>query len=218
MQCPLCGTRKARRACPALGRTICAVCCGTKRLSEIACTPDCAYLASAREHPAAVIRRQQERDVAQLLPTISHLTERQYQLFFLFQNVICRHKPDGFTRLVDADIADAAAALAGTLETASRGVIYEHGTHSVVAHKLLGEMKAMLASLREQGARVFDGEAAITLRAIEQGAREVGKSVPGEDSVYLSLVGRLLQQAPGDPRAQEGGATAPAERSPLILP
>src|SRR5918996_3033118 len=116
MQCPSCGQRKARRACPALGSNICPVCCGTKRLAEIKCPVDCGYLASAREHPAAVVKRRQERDVAHLLPTIRHLTERQYQLFFLFHTLIARHKPQGLTRLVDSDIAEAAGALAATLE------------------------------------------------------------------------------------------------------
>src|SRR5919108_3854947 len=142
MTCPLCGTRKARRACPALGQTICAVCCGTKRLVEIRCPSDCAYLAAAREHPAAVVRKQQERDVARLLPTIQHLTERQYQLFFLFQSAITRFRPDGFARLVDADVAEAAAALASTLETAARGVIYEHTASSPPAQGLATALKA----------------------------------------------------------------------------
>ena len=62
--CPLCGERTARRGCPALGQQICAVCCGTKRLIEIALPGDCVYLASAREHPPAVAVRQQQRDVA----------------------------------------------------------------------------------------------------------------------------------------------------------
>ena len=35
MACPVCGQRKARRECPALGQTICTVCCATKRLVEI---------------------------------------------------------------------------------------------------------------------------------------------------------------------------------------
>ena len=126
MLCPSCGQRKARRACPALGASICPVCCGTKRLVDIKCPSDCGYLASAREHPAAVVRRRQERDVEQLLPTIRHLTERQYQIFFLFHSLIARFTPHGFTRLVDADVADAASAVAATLETAARGVIYEH--------------------------------------------------------------------------------------------
>jgi hypothetical protein len=192
---------------------ICPVCCGTKRLTEIACPADCVYLASAREHPAAVVKRQQERDVAVLLPTIRNLTERQYQLFFLFQNVIARHKPEGFARLVDADVADAAAAMAATLETAVRGVIYEHATTSVVAQRLANEMKAMLAEMRQQGTSVYDGEAAIVLRAIEEGARHAGKA-GGGDTGYLSLVARLLQV--GAPPETTQGAARPT--SSLILP
>ena len=212
MQCPSCGQRKARRACPALGANICAVCCGTKRLVEIKCPADCGYLASAREHPAAVVRRRQERDVAQLLPTIRHLTERQYQLFFLFHTMIARFTPPGFTRLVDADVADAVAAVAATLETAARGVIYEHTAPGPPAQALATELKTVLARMREQGAKVFDREAAIVLRAIEQGAR--GTTVPAEGPTrYLDLVARLLQVT-GTPEA-----TPPAaEASPLILP
>src|SRR4029078_7719161 len=126
MSCPLCHTRKPPRACPALHQTICAVCCGTKRLTEIQCPDDCVYLTSAREHPAAVVKRQQEHDVAILLPTLHGLTERQHQLFFLFQSLIARHTREGFVRLVDDDVADAAGAVAATFETAARGVIYEH--------------------------------------------------------------------------------------------
>jgi hypothetical protein len=209
MLCPSCSQRKARRACPALGANICPVCCGTKRLVEINCPSDCGYLASAREHPAAVVRRRQERDVEQLLPTIRHLTERQYQLFFLFHSVIARFAPAGFTRLVDADVADAASAVASTLETAARGVIYEHTPPGPPAQALATELKTVLAQMREQGARVFDREAAIVLRAIEQGARATGADSP---TTYLDLVGRLIDVT-GSP------APRPAvQPSPLILP
>jgi hypothetical protein len=150
--------------------------------------------------------------VARLLPSIRHLTERQYQLFFLFHTLIARHTPRGFTRLVDADAADAAAALASTLETAARGVIYEHTPNGLPAQGLATEMKAMLAKVREQGARVFDREAAIVLRAIEQGARDSAALSPGS-TAYLDRVGRLLQVTGGE----QSPAPAPAS-SPLILP
>src|SRR5688572_22336033 len=159
MACPSCGHRKARRDCPALGQTICPVCCGTKRLTEIACPPDCGYLAAAREHPAAAVKRQQERDVAVLLPTIRDLTERQYQLFFLYQTLIARHAPEGFSRLLDEDVAEAAAAMAATLETSARGVIYEHTPVARTAQRLAAEMKTMIAQVREQGGTVYDREA-----------------------------------------------------------
>jgi hypothetical protein len=213
MICPSCGQRKARRACPALGASICPVCCGTKRLVDIKCPADCGYLASAREHPAAVVRRRQERDVEQLLPTIRHLTERQYQLFFLFHTTIARVTPDGFTRLVDADVADAAAAVASTLETAARGVIYEHTPSGPPAQALATALKTVLAQIREQGAKVFDREAAIVLRAIERGAR--GTDAPAAASTsttYLDLVARLLEVN----ASAEPAPAAPA--SALILP
>ena len=92
--CPLCQQRKAKRTCPALGQSICTVCCATKRLVVIDC-PRTAPSGGGREHPAAVVLRQQEADVAALLPSMSGLTERQHQLFFLFQSVIAKFRPDG---------------------------------------------------------------------------------------------------------------------------
>ena len=150
--------------------------------------------------------------MAVLLPTIRHLTERQYQLFFLFQTLIARHAPEGFARVVDDDVADAAGAFAATLETAARGVIYEHPPQSLVAQRLAAEMKTMLAQMKEQGATVYDREVAIVLRAIEQGARDIRKASPG-DTAYLELVGRLLQVD----RAAEAPEAQPAPSS-LIIP
>lgn len=217
MQCPLCGQRKVRRDCPALRRSICAVCCGTKRLVEIDCPAHCSHLAAAREHPAAVVRRQHENDVAVLMPTIRQLTERQHQLFFLFHMVIASHKPEGFARLVDADVAEAAEAAAATLETSQRGVIYEHVPQSIPAQRLANELRAALEGARKDGATVYDGEAAIALRAIEQGARELGRATGAGDAGYQELMGRLLQVN----RAQKTGDRAAAETKPassLIIP
>jgi len=211
MSCPICHTRKPRRACPALHQTICPVCCGTKRLTEIQCPDDCVYLTSAREHPAAVVKRQQQHDVAILLPTLQGLSERQHQLFFLFQSLIARHTPEGFSRLLDDDVADAAAAVAATLETAARGVIYDHAAQSRPAQRLASEMKAMLADLQQQGVKVYDREVAIVLRAIEKGARETRTIEPG-DASYLTLMARLLQR-------NKSGKESPAEPPPsLIIP
>ena len=211
MVCPQCGQRKARRECPALGQTICAVCCGTKRLVEIRCPAGCTYLASAREHPAAVVRRQQQQDVARLLPSIRHLTERQSQLFFLFQSTIAKHSPGALIRTIDRDVMEAADSLAATLETAARGVIYEHTPQSPAAQSLVTAMKAVLAQIREHGATIYDREAAIALRAIEQGAKDMdGKS----DTAYVDLLSRLLHVtgAADTPPAQA------ASPSGLILP
>jgi hypothetical protein len=215
MTCPSCGQRKGRRSCPALGQTICTVCCATKRLVEIDCPDDCPHLASAREHPAAQVKRQQERDVAMLYPSIRHLTERQYQLFFLFHTAVARHVPEGFSRIVDDDVAQAAAAVASTLETAARGVIYEHSPSSMTAQRLATDLTALLGQIRAQGGTVSDAEAAITLRAIEQGTKDLKKVESGNETAYLTLMARLLQV-----RRQQASAQKEPEKkpSPLILP
>lgn len=172
---------------------------------EIACPVGCAYLTSAREHPAAVVKKQQERDIAMVLPAISQLTERQHQLFFLFHGVVARHRPEGFARLIDEDVAEAARAVAATLETAMRGVLYEHNPTSATGQRLARELTAFLTELRSQGAKVYDGEAAIALRAVERAARDVHRSAT-QDDAYISLMARLLRtsslQRPDDDAAE----------------
>jgi hypothetical protein len=190
---------------------ICSVCCGTKRLVEIRCPADCTYLVSAREHPAAVVRRQQEQDVAHLLPSIRHLTERQSQLFFLFQSAIAKHSPTSLVRTVDSDVIDASAALASTLETAARGVIYEHAPQSPTAQALMTALKGVLEQVREQGAQVYDREAAIALRAIEKGAQGMATE---SATAYLDLMSRLLQVS----GTQEAPVAPGSSPSGLILP
>lgn len=215
MVCPSCGQRKGRRDCPALGQTICRVCCGTKRLTEIPCPRSCPYLTSAREHPPAVVLRQQERDAHLLLAMIAGFDEGQQQLFLLLQSVILGHQPDGFARLTDDDVADAAGALASTLETASRGVIYEHAARSLPARKLAEELGEMVGEAREGGLAIGDADAAVVLRAIARGVERVRSAIPADDSAYVGLLSRML------PPDEEDGAEAAAggrRAGSIILP
>lgn len=196
MRCPRCRQRKAKRACPALGQDICTVCCGTKRIVEIACPSTCIYLENAHQHPAAAVKRQQEHDLTVLMTTLGRVSEPQLQLFFLIQTGVLRFKREGFGRLVDADIAEAAGALAATYETADRGVLYEHAAASVVAEALRRELKALLEQVGRGGGSRFEREATQVLRGIERGARHEapGSGTGAQD--YLALVARVLQERP----------------------
>lgn len=198
MSCPLCTQRKARRACPALSRDICAVCCGTKRLVEINCPASCGFLEAAQKHPAAVVKRQQERDVTTLLAALGRVSERQLQLFFLVQTFIARFKPTGFARLTDADVAEATGALAASFETASRGVLYEHQAQSTVAESLRRELQAFLTDLGKGGGSSFEREAAVVLRGIERGAGHTTPGIGAGSVDYLTLAARVLQERPPD--------------------
>ena len=49
-KCTSCNQRPLSRYCPALEANICSFCCGTKRLKEINCIPDCEYLKKGEEY------------------------------------------------------------------------------------------------------------------------------------------------------------------------
>lgn len=216
--CPLCHQRRPKRECPALGRAICAVCCGTKRQLEITCPPDCSYLSSARAHPPAVVQRRRERDYRFLLPLVSQLGERQYRLLLALQALVLKHASTILPAPNDADVADAAATVASTLETASKGIIYEHQAASIPAQRLVGEIRSMLAEIgRETQARSLDRDAAAALRAVEQGAKAAGTAFP-EDGVraFLAFLGRVMSEAEQKASAQQNASEEPGRG--LIIP
>jgi hypothetical protein len=222
MLCPLCRQRKARRQCPGVGQQICAVCCGTKRLVEIRCPESCPYLASAREHPPAVEQRERTRDVSVLSMAMQDLAnDRQRDLYVLLNGLLRRQaEDDPLRRPNDADVADAAAAIASTLETASRGIIYEQQPGTLPAQRILAAMKQFLEEAsRQLGARAVDREAPSALRAVERGARIAATHLPGGDRAYLDLVDRLFRDAP-ESRAPEAAPEPGGEEqaSRLILP
>ena len=202
MTCPLCQKKPSKRSCPALRQEICAVCCATKRLVDIQCTDDCRHLEAAQRHPAAVVRRQIDRDVTLLMATVGRLSEQQLQLLFLLQSMVLAYKPDGLARLVDSDVALATGALASSLETASKGVIFEESTTSTVAEGLRRALKPVLEEITRNSGAAADREIAIVLRAMERGARHEGGHIPDGDTSYLDLVSRVFQQRP-QPKAAE---------------
>ena len=217
MACPLCSTRPAKRRCPALNQAICPVCCGTKRLVEIRCPDDCVYLASARRHPAASVQRQHELDVALLLPAMTGFTDRQSRFFFLFQSIALRHPTDVLRPIVDADIAEAAAAAAATLETASRGVIYEQAPATLNAQELSTAFGRAFEEIVEQvqGPRTpLERDAARALRGIEEAARRVG----GDHRRDPDGVSRPHPPGPWRPKpaGQRGAARAQTIHHPAV--
>jgi hypothetical protein len=216
MVCPLCGQRKAKRGCPAVGQQICAVCCGTKRLVEINCPADCVYLTTARTHPPAVIQRQQELDRAQLLRWLAGLSERQARLFLMLGALISRHQGDALRKLIDEDIGQAAEAHAATLETAARGIVYEHRPSSVPAERLLTELKALVAEVTREGGSSLERDAAIALRRLEAAAKESAKAQRGGNAFQQLLVRVLLSQ--GGPASGEPRETPTPPASTLIIP
>jgi hypothetical protein len=200
------------------------VCCATKRLVEIHCPPDCVYLSSAKSHPPAVVQRRQERDTAFVLPLVSDLTEAQFRLLLVFQSVIVTQSEGAIPPVLDDDIAEGAAAAAATLETAGKGIIYEHQAVSVPAQRLTAELARVVGELVGQSgshqARL-ERDAATAMRRLEQGARTAAKMLAGDDPpVYLKLLRRMLQQSATAGGQRESGGQGRDEGAPsgLIVP
>jgi hypothetical protein len=220
MPCPLCGKPKARRACPALGHEICAVCCGTKRLVEIDCPSDCAYLASAKAHPPAVVQRRQDQDLRFVAGMLGGgFTDLHYGLFALLQSKISDHERHAIPPLVDRDIADACGALASTLETAARGIIYAHQPASLPAQRLLNDLQALVEDIGRKSSRSIDGDAAFVLRRIETGAGAAASALGGGERAFVEMlrrVGAAAAERGGKTRDEEG--PEPEDRPRLIVP
>ena len=199
MNCTLCGVRRAKRPCPALGQRICAVCCATKRLVEVRCPAGCVHLVAGRLHPAAAVKRQHEADLRDLMARVGRLTEGQMQVFFLIQSYFLRPSHAGAAGPVDAEVADAAGALAATFETASRGVIFEHPARTPGGQRMAAELRDVLLDVGKGGGTRFDREVAEVLRAVERGAATTPEQTAAPRR-YLELVARVLRQgAPAEP-------------------
>ena len=211
MRCPLCSVRPAKRSCPALGREICPVCCGTKRLVEIRCPAECPYLAASRTHPPATVRRQQDQDLAVLAPALGGFSEARQQLFLFALTLVDRFRGEGLDAASDADAASAAAALAGTYETAARGLIYEQRPDSIPAQRMADGIKGMFDQLGHGRPTGFAADAAAVLRQVEDRVRAVQRANPADARAFLDLSGRMARRL-GGPGVE--GSQAEAERAP----
>ena len=156
--------------------------------------------------------------MAFVLPQISDLTDTQYRLLLFFQSLIVKHAEGAIPSVVDADIAEATATMAATLETAGKGIIYEHQAVSVPAQRLATELGRGFAEIVGQAGSQrgrFERDAATTLRRIERMARAAGAALAGdEEPIYLRLLARMLQPS-GAPKED---APAPPSSGLIVAP
>lgn len=154
-----------------------------------------------------------------LWPALATLSERQSRFFFLFQSLAARLPQDPLRPLRDEDVAAAAAALATTLESSARGVIYEQQPDSLPARQLLASMRSAFDQLAAelQGPRTpLEKDAARALRSVEEAARRIGSIVGDPARGYLALLDRVLEPSSQRPAAADAGEGGSPGR--LILP
>ena len=205
--CPLCGTRKGKRACPGLGgRTICSTCCGTKRRVEVDCPADCTYLSGA--HAAAWDGREDERrlDLMRVAPHLQSLSQDEAALFFYLVAGIVRVS----ARHRDADDArwrQAVAALRRTMETRESGLVYEHKADDFQADALVRDMHEVLEPPEAEGRPVAPPAALRTVLGALADALDAAAREEAGPRAFLDTATRLAARiASEQPRRETTAA------------
>lgn len=151
-----------------------------------------------------------------LTPVIRDLNRLQGELFLLFASAIVKDTSADLHRLLDEDVSAASAAVASTLETAARGVIYEHRPATRSAERLAVNLKSLLAEAAKSAGPRVEREAILVLRRLEDGAK-AGAGQPGtHPRSFIELLGRVLRlpDGPGSALSTE----TKDEPSRLIVP
>ena len=147
MKCPLCDSRKAKRSCPARDGSICAQCCGEKRVLEIDCPETCAYLIAGRERASADFGKLlRGRDAVQQEKSRKILTEHQDVIAHLEYTI-------GQLRLSsrdlsDGDVSGAVEMLLDTYRTEDRGILYEKDSDDLRVESIRRELREVLERYR----------------------------------------------------------------------
>jgi hypothetical protein len=147
MKCAVCEQKKGKRNCPAKNASICASCCGEKRVLEIACPEECDYLKAGREHEAA--------EYAKLLRSLDPKSqERNGRVFHNHINVLGRLEYS-FAQarflsgnLRDKDVAQAVDLLLDKYRTEGKGVFYEKASDDLRVESLRLELREIMDSFR----------------------------------------------------------------------
>jgi hypothetical protein len=149
--CKICGKRRARRACPAVGGDICTICCGTEREVSLSCPLECIYLQEAhrRERPIPVSEKQLSNSDVQVSEDFLREHE-ELMLFCIYSLVQAAVRTPG---ALDADLLAALEASIQTHRTLESGLVYETRPENAVAAGVQRSFDASLADYQKERAQ-----------------------------------------------------------------
>jgi hypothetical protein len=200
MKCKLCNQRKGKRFCPAKNETICAQCCGEKRVLEIDCPETCEFLKIGRSHEAGLESARHFRPSDPLQQEKLSRILREFESVVADLQTLIAVERVSNRQLTDADVAEALDCVLKTLHTEDRGVIYETTSGNLRAEGLRREFSALIQSLRyprEPEQRRIQLHDAID--CLELLRRVVGSHIEAGSST-LSFVDFLVRHLPRDSR------------------
>ena len=145
-KCSLCETRRSRRNCPALGKDICAQCCGSKREVTVDCPLDCAYLVEGRNHEQLVpVGEYPNRDVE----VSDAFLERNKPLYIFVLGTLHQTAKEN-PAVIDADMREAIAGLVQKYRAKQSGLIVEPALPDHMAATVLNSFEQKMEGFREK--------------------------------------------------------------------
>lgn len=148
MRCDLCGSRQAKRDCPARSGKICPQCCGEKRVLEIDCPEECAYLIAGRKSEAADYARHVRRiDPAHLEKSMETFREYYGNVIGYLEFAIAEERRSS-RDLRDQDVLKAIDLLLEAYRTEESGILYEKASEDLRIESLRRQLRAVMESLR----------------------------------------------------------------------
>ena len=145
--CKICGKRRARRTCPAVGGDICPLCCGTEREVTLSCPLECEYLREAhqREKPVEIVAKEvANKDIA-----VTEDFLRSHEEFLVFSMYSLMQAALRTPGAVDTDVVDALAALIQTHRTLESGLFYETRSQNTLAVSIQRSFEKSLAEYQK---------------------------------------------------------------------
>jgi hypothetical protein len=140
--CKICGVRKAKRNCLAVGNGICTLCCGTEREASLSCPLECEYLQDAhgREKTVPI----EEKDIPSPDITVTEefvAAHEELVLFAVYSLLQATLRTPG---AVDSDVLAALSALTQTHRTLEAGLVYETLSPNAIAASIQRRFSASL--------------------------------------------------------------------------
>lgn len=217
MSCPLCARRKGKRHCPAKGAAICAACCGSKRRVEVACPDDCPYLTGSHAGSWDGRETEMRRDARRIGPFLETLDEEEEAPLVLMTLASLPAVRARVRGLDDAVLHQALGALAKTVATREKGILYEHPAEDALTAAAVRELSGLYEVKEEDGSIVRPRDASLlrVLEALQKAVESTLREASGPTAFLdtaTRLAGRMMAEAGGPPPAAE----PPAPR--LIVP
>jgi hypothetical protein len=213
MACAICEIRRPKRHCPGVNGDICAICCGTEREVTVDCPYECEYLQEARKREYAASSPPGETPNGDIEVTERLIQDNAQLLDLLGAALLGASREMG---AIDADAREALDALVRTYRTLESGVYYDTRPAGSFAAAIYDALQNAAREYRSEEqrrtgvTRTRDADVLGLIVFLQRIERDRNNGRPRGRAFLDSLQRHYVKAA--------GAATAPAERSSLILP